>query len=166
MPNTGTLKITTPGDREIAMSREFDAPRELVYEAYTKPELLKRWLGMHNGWSLAVCDIDLKVGGSYRYVWRHAGFPEMGMRGVYKEIVPAERIVATEQFDQSWYDGNALGTVTFVERAGRTTLTITMVYDSKDVRDAVLKSPMEQGMNSGFDALDQVLASMPRGGSR
>src|SRR6267143_1460851 len=103
MTNPGTsrvkLQITTPTDREIAMTRVFDAPRRLVYDALTRPELVKRWLGVFGGWSLDVCEIDLKVGGKYRYVWCNADGREMGMGGVYREIVPNERIVNTEKFD-------------------------------------------------------------------
>ena len=160
MMNPGSLKITTPSDREIAMTRVFDAPRRLVYDAYTKPELLKRWLGVHNGWVFAVCEIDLKVGGTYRYVWRNPKGVEMGMGGVYQELVPFERIVATEHFDQSWYEGDAVGTVTFDERDGKTTLTITVRYQSKDVRDAVLASPMEQGVAEGFNKLAELLPTL------
>ncbi len=158
--NPGSLKITTPSDREIAMTRVFDAPRRLVYEAYTKPELLKRWLGVHNGWTLAVCEIDLKVGGTYRYVWRHPDGMEMGMRGVYQELIPSERVVATEKFDQPWYEGEAVGTVTFDEQDGKTTLTMTILYASKDIRDAVLQSPMEQGVASGFNKLAELLPTL------
>ena len=160
MMNPGSLKITTPSDREIAMTRVFDAPRRLVYEAYTKPELLKRWLGVHNGWTLAVCEIDLKVGGTYRYVWRHPDGMEMGMRGVYRELIPSERVVATEKFDQPWYEGEAVGTVTFDEQDGKTTLTMTILYASKDIRDAVLQSPMEQGVAAGFNKLAELLPEL------
>jgi len=159
--NTGNLKITTLGDREIAMTRVFNAPRQLVFDAYTKPELLKRWLGVFDGWSLAVCEIDLRAGGTYRYVWRKQGAPEMGMRGVYREVVPPERIVATEVYDQPWYEGEGVGTVSFIVQGRKTTLTITMRYASKDVRDAVLKSPMEQGLGASFDKLAELLASLP-----
>ena len=160
MMNPGSLKITTPSDREIAMTRVFDAPRRLVYDAYTKPELLKRWLGVHNGWVLAICEIDLKVGGTYRYVWRGPDGMEMGMRGVYQELIPSERVVATEKFDQPWYEGEAVGTVTFDEQDGKTTLTMTVRYASKDVRDAVLASPMEQGVAAGFNKLAELLPSL------
>lgn len=163
MMNPGsTLKISTPSDREVAMSRMFDAPRHLVFKAYTTPELLKRWLGVHGGWVLAVCEIDLRVGGAYRYVWRRPGVPEMGMGGVYREVVTPERIVATEKFDQSWYPGEAVGTVVLVEREGGTAFTLTVRYDSKEARDAVLQSPMEQGVSAGFDKLAEVLATMPK----
>ena len=157
--SNGKLKITTPSDREIAITREFNAPRNLVFEAYTKPELLKQWLGVQNGWTLAVCEIDLKVGGNYRYVWRGPNREDMGMGGTYREIVPGERIVATEKFDDPWYEGEATGTVTFIERDGKTTLTMTLLYTSKEVRDAVLQSPMERGLTVSFDKLADLLAA-------
>ncbi|MDB5172780.1 MAG: transcriptional regulator, effector-binding domain/component, partial [Phycisphaerales bacterium] len=108
VPNSGKLKVAAPGDREIAMTRTFNAPRHLVFKALTTPELVKRWLGVFGGWSLAVCEIDLRVGGKYRYLWRGADGAEMGMGGIYREITPPERIVATEAFDQAWYPGDAI----------------------------------------------------------
>ncbi len=156
--DTGKLQVTTPSEREIAMTRVFDAPRRLVYDAHTKPELVKRWLGVFGGWSLAVCEIDLRVGGSYRYVWRRDSGTEMGMGGVYREIVPGERIVATELFDDPWYEGEAVGTTTFVEEGGKTTLTTTVLYASREVRDAVLKTPMETGVAASYDKLEELLA--------
>jgi uncharacterized protein YndB with AHSA1/START domain len=158
MSTAGTLEVTTPTDREIAMSRVFAAPRRLVFQAYTTPDLLKRWLGVFGKWSLAVCEIDLRVGGTFRYVWRDTAGKEMAMRGVYREIVPDERIVATETFDDPWYEGEAVSTVTFVEHAGRTTLTMAMQYDSKATRDAILTSGMQDGVARSFDKLADVLA--------
>jgi uncharacterized protein YndB with AHSA1/START domain len=160
MGNTGALKITTPSEREIAMTRVFDAPRRLVFDAHTRPELVKRWLGVRGGWSLEVCEIDLRVGGAFRYVWRGPGGTEMGMRGVYREIVPAERIVSTESFDDPWYEGEAVGTVVFIEQGGKTTLTATTRYASREVRDAVLKSGMERGMAESYDKLAELLPSL------
>lgn len=160
MTDTGTLKITTPSDREIAMTREFDAPRRLVFDALTRPELLRRWLLGPDGWSLEVCEIDLRPGGRYRYEWHHKDGRQMGMGGEYREIVVPERIVSTEVFDDPWYEGEALGTVTLVEDGGRTTLTTTMRYESKEVRDAVLASPMEAGVAASYDRLEDVLASL------
>jgi uncharacterized protein YndB with AHSA1/START domain len=159
MKTAGTLEVTTPTDREISMARAFNAPRRLVFDAYTKPELVRRWLGVQNGWTMEVCEIDLRVGGAYRYVWRSAGGTDMGMGmgGVYREIVPAERIVASEKFDDPWYEGEAVGTITFVEQGGRTTLTITVLYASKEVRDAILKTPMDQGVAASFDLLEELL---------
>src|SRR5216684_5334302 len=127
MKKRETLQVTTPSEREIAMTRVFDAPRKLVFDALTKPELLKRWLGVFGGWSLAVCEIDLKVGGTYRYVWRKSDGTEMGMGGVYREIVRPERIVCTEVFDVPWYAGDARDTTVLVEKGGKTTLTTTVI---------------------------------------
>ena len=159
--NAGKLQVTTPSDREIAMTRAFDAPRGLVFDAWTKPELLKRWLGVFGGWTFAVCEVDLKVGGKYRYVWRGADGKEMGMGGVFREIVRPERIVCTEKFDESWYPGDAVDTTVFVEKGGRTTVTTTVRYESKEARDGVLRSPMEGGVAKSYDKLAEVLASMP-----
>src|SRR6267378_5192290 len=106
MNNPGNLKLTPRGDREIVITRVFDAPRKLVFDAFTKPELVKQWLLGPDGWSMPVCEIDLKVGGKYRYVWRRDNDgTEMGMRGVFREIVAPERIVHTEKFDEAWYAG-------------------------------------------------------------
>jgi uncharacterized protein YndB with AHSA1/START domain len=160
MRNIGRLSITTPSNREIAMIREFDAPRELVFEAYTTPELLKRWLGVHNNWVLAVCEIDLRVGGRYRYVWRGPDRMEMGMAGTFKEVKAPERIVATEKFDDAWYPGEAESTLTLFERNGKTTLTLTVRYESEAARDGVLRSPMDQGVAVGFDTLATILAEL------
>jgi uncharacterized protein YndB with AHSA1/START domain len=158
---TGNLKVTTPTDREIAMIRVFDAPRRLVFDALTKPELVRQWLLGPPGWSMPVCEIDLRVGGKYRYVWRSdSDGTEMGMGGVYREIAAPERIVATEKFDQAWYAGEAVGTAVLVEQGGKTTLTQTVLYESKETRDGVLKSPMETGVAASYDRLAGVLASM------
>ncbi|MEW5849380.1 MAG: SRPBCC family protein [Myxococcota bacterium] len=160
MMNTGKTKVTTPSDREIMITREFNAPRALVYDAYTRPELIRRWLGVQPGWSMAVCEVDLRVGGTYRYQWRGPDGMSMGMRGVYWEIVPREKLVSSEKFDEAWYQGDAMGTVEFRENAGRTTITTTIRYDSQEIRDAVLKSPMEQGMAAAFNTLEELLASL------
>jgi uncharacterized protein YndB with AHSA1/START domain len=165
--NSEKLQITTPTDREIAMTRVFSAPRRLVFDALTKPELVKRWLLGPPGWSMPVCEIDLRVGGKYRYVWRRdSDGTDMGMGGVYREIVAPERIVATEKFDQAWYSGEAVGTARLVEQSGKTTLTQTVLYESKETRDAVLKTPMESGVAASYDRLSDVLASMPAAGTK
>lgn len=165
MTRTAQLRVEAHGDRELVMTRDFDAPRHLVYQALTTPALVKRWLGVMNGWTMDVCEIDLRVGGGYRYLWRQAGGGEMGMRGVYREIVPDVRIVSTETFDESWYPGDAVGTAELREKDGRTTLTTTVRYSSREARDAVLASPMESGVAKGYDALDAVLASQRTGGA-
>ena len=153
------LQIEARGDREIVMTRAFDAPRQLVFDAFTKPDLLRQWLLGPPGWSMPVCEIDFRVGGRYRYVWVSSDGAEMGMGGVYKEIVVPERIVATERFDQSWYPGEGLGTVVLIEQAGRTTLTQTLLYESREARDMVLRSPMERGVSMSYDRMEQMLAS-------
>jgi uncharacterized protein YndB with AHSA1/START domain len=158
--NPEALQITTPSDTEIAMRRVFDAPRRLVFDAHTRPELVKRWLGVRGGWSLAICEIDLKVGGAYRYVWRGPDGKEMGMGGVFQEIVRPERVVATEKFDDAWYPGEAVDTTVLVEQGGKTTLTLTVRYESKEARDSVLKGPMARGVAESYDLLVEVLASM------
>lgn len=160
MTDTGALKLATPNDREIVMTRVFDAPRALVFDAFTKPELLRRWFQGPPGWSLVVCELDLKVGGAYRYVWRGPDGIEMGMGGVLREVVPPERLVATEKFDQAWYPGEAVGAIVLVERDGKTTFTQTLCYESREARDAVLRSPMEQGVTAGYNRLAEVLATL------
>ena len=160
MKNTGTLKVTTPTDREIVLTRVFDAPRRLVFEALTTPELVKRWLLGPPGWTMPVCEIDLKVGGAYRYVWHGPNGAVMGMRGVYREIVPPERCVQTESFDQPWYPGESLVTTVLVEQGGRTTMTATVIYESRKVRDDVLKSGMTGGAAECYDRLAELLASV------
>jgi uncharacterized protein YndB with AHSA1/START domain len=156
MANSATLTITTPGERDIAFTRVFNAPRALVWEALTRPELLKQWFGRHRGWALAVCDIDLRVGGAYRYVWRR-GTAEMGVSGVFREVVQPERLVATEHFDESWYPGEAITTQMLVERAGQTTLTLTVTYESREARDGVLNSPAADGVAASYDLLAELL---------
>ena len=158
MKTVGALTVTKEGDRELALTRIFGAPREKLFDAWTQPELIKQWLAPR-GTVLAVCDIDLRVGGAYRYVWHGPNGERMGMRGVYREIVRPERIVNTETFDESWYPGSAVGTAVLTERAGRTTLTTTVRYESREARQAVLESPMEQGLGAGYDKLAELLAS-------
>jgi uncharacterized protein YndB with AHSA1/START domain len=157
---TGTLQITTPSEREIVMSRVFDAPRTLVFDAWTKPELLKRWLGVRGGWSMVVCEVDLRVGGVYRFVWRGPDEAEMGMGGVYREIVAPERLVATESFDDPSYPGEAVDTTVLVEEGGKTTATTTVLYESEEIRDAVLESGMARGVAESYDMLAEYLASI------
>ena len=158
MNHSKSLIVTTPSECEIALARVFDAPRHLVFDAFTKPELLKRWFGPV-GWTLLVCHVDLRVGGSYRYVMRKDNGIEMGMGGVYREIVRSERIVASETFDDPWYEGHAIATTTFAEHAGKTTLTTTVRYDTKVIRDAVLATPMESGVESSYNRLAELLAT-------
>ncbi len=162
MKNTGTLKVTTPTDREIVLTRVFDAARHLVFDAFTKPELLKRWFGPR-GWSMPICEVYLRVGGGFRFVLRGHDGKAVGMRGVYREITPPERSVHMESFDD--YPGESQVTAVFVEQEGKTTLTATVLYRSKEVRDIVLKSGMEHGAAESYDKLAELLASPEAQGS-
>jgi uncharacterized protein YndB with AHSA1/START domain len=165
MKNTGNFSLTTRGDREIVMTRVFDAPRKLVFDAFTKPELVRRWLLGPPGWAMPVCEIDLKVGGTYRYVWRHStNGNEMGMGGVYREISAPARIVATEQFDQAWFPGETVATLVLSEQGGKTVVTQTVLYESQEARNAVLKSGMEKGVAASYDRLAELLATLPAEG--
>jgi len=155
---TGKLKIGESGDRALVMTREFNAPRKLLFDAWTKPELVKRWLAGPVGWTMTVCDIDLQVGGSYRYEWTHEKGNRMGMGGIYRDIVPDELLTATEKFDESWYPGGAIVTTTFHEGGGVTTVETTVTYDSKEARDGVLRSPMDTGVSASYDRLEKLLA--------
>ena len=157
---TNELEVKALGELEVVMTRTFDAPRPLVFDAWTKPELLRQWLGAFGGWTMPVCEIDLWVGGAYRYVWKNENGTEMGVSGVYRKIVVPECIVATERFDDAWYPGEALLTHVLTERDGRTTSTLTMHYESKEARDVVLASPMESGVVAGYEVLDGLLVKV------
>jgi len=157
-----SFKVSTPSDREIEVTRVFDAPRALVFEAFTNPELVRRWLLGPPGWSMPVCEIDLKVGGEYRYLWRQeSDGSEMGMGGIFREIVAPKLLVATERFDESWYPGDALDTTTFVEEGNATRITITVLYESMEARDTARKSGMERGMAMSYDRVEELLSTIP-----
>jgi uncharacterized protein YndB with AHSA1/START domain len=158
MSKTERVSIVAEHDREIIMTRTFNAPRDLVFDAFTKPELVKRWLLGPDGWSMPVCEIDFRVGGAYRYVWqRDSDGVQMGVGGVYREIGRPERVVHTERFDEAWYPGEMINTTRFTERAGKTTVAATMLYESTEARDMVLKSDMERGVNQSYDRLENIL---------
>ncbi|HJY37498.1 MAG TPA: SRPBCC family protein [Steroidobacteraceae bacterium] len=152
------VTITTPSDREVVVSRTFDAPRTLVFDAYTQPELLQRWYGTP-GRSLVVCEVDLRVGGAYRFLWRGPGKKDVGMRGVHREVVRPERLVRTETWED-WDAGEILETTVLTERNGVTTLTSTGLYPSRDIRDAVMKAGLESGSRETFARLAEMLASL------
>lgn len=152
------LEVTTPSDREIAMTRVFDAPCDLVFDCWTIPALLKRWMTGPDGWSFAVCEIDLAVGGRYRFVWRHLDGRDMGMSGTYREILRPQRIVSVEIFDMDWTDGEARSTLVLTERDGQTTSVNTMLYSSREARDGAIGVGMAKGVAAGYDRLDEVLA--------
>jgi uncharacterized protein YndB with AHSA1/START domain len=153
-----TLKLSTPSECEIAITRVFDAPRALVFEGLTTPEILKRWFGLQPGRTLAVCEMDLKVGGAYRWEWRGPNGTVLGVSGVFQEVAPPERISQTENFDEPWYPGGALVTLALAEDGGKTTLTLTVRYESQEARDEVLITPMQRGLAKGYGRLADVLA--------
>lgn len=154
------LEVTAPGDREIVMTRIFKAPRALVFDAFTKPELIARWLLGPDGWVMTVCEVDLKPGGTFHYVWRNdSEDKEFGLTGEYREIAAPARIVHAERFDQSWYPGDAIVTTTFVESDGMTTVTLLSSFDSREIRDGALESGMETGVAASFDRLERTVLS-------
>jgi uncharacterized protein YndB with AHSA1/START domain len=155
-----SFNVSTPSDREIQVTRDFHAPRRLVFDAFTKPDMVRRWLLGPSGWTMPVCEIDLRVGGAYRYVWRKEGEKDMGMGGVFRDIVPPERLVATERFDDAWYPGDALDTTLFAEDGAITRITITVLYASREARDTARRSGMEHGMAAGYNRLEEVLSSL------
>ena len=158
---TGTLQVGTPTEREIVMTRIFDSPRSRVFDALTRPELLKCWCYGPDGWALVACEVDLKVGGTYRFVLRGTDGTKMGLGGVYREIVPPERIVNTELFDEDWTGGETQHTTVLTEEGGKTTLTSTVRYSSQEARDAALKSGMLRGVRASYDRLEALLAAGP-----
>jgi uncharacterized protein YndB with AHSA1/START domain len=160
VPFAGTLKVVASGDREIVMTREFDAPRALVFDAFTKPDLVRQWLLGPDGWTMPACEIDCRVGGRYRYEWeKQAKGMKMGVSGVFREVAPPARIVHTERFDESWYEGEAVITTEFVETGAGTSVTMTMALQSRAARDGVLKSGMERGVLASYDRLAEILAA-------
>jgi uncharacterized protein YndB with AHSA1/START domain len=151
---THTVDVTTPSDREIRVTRVFDAPRTLVFDCHTKPELVKRWLLGPPGWTMPVCEIDLRVGGKYLYTWRNdADGSEFSIGGEHREIVPPERIVTLENF----MGEEALCTLTLTEKGGRTTLVQNMQFENQEKRDQALKTGMTDGMASSYERLELVL---------
>jgi uncharacterized protein YndB with AHSA1/START domain len=156
--SSGTAKVTLPTDEQILITRVFDAPKHLVYKAWTTPELVKRWWSGKRG-AVTIAEIDLRVGGTWRYVMVAEGGFEVAFHGEFREIVPNERIISTEVYE-GMPEGEAVNTLTFVEAAGRTTLTILMQLGSKAERDAVIDSGMEGGMQESMDALEQVAISI------
>ena len=153
---TGVTSYTTPTDREVVITRVVKAPRRLVFDAWTNPKHVPHWLLGPPGWSMPVCEIDLRPGGSWHYVWRKGDGSEMDMRGDYREVVPPERVVSTETWGPEWPE--TLNTVVFTEQNGLTTITLTVLNVSKQVRDAALKTGMKEGMDHAFDRLDELLA--------
>jgi uncharacterized protein YndB with AHSA1/START domain len=151
-----TVKIATPSEREVVLTRVFDAPARMVFDALTRADLLRRWYGP-SGWTLDVCEIDLRVGGSWHFVLTKPDGKPVGQLGIYREIVPGQRIVNTESWED-WDPGETLVTTVLTERDGKTTFTSTMLFPSKEVRDVVLTSGLEHAEDL-YARLDKVLAT-------
>ena len=162
--NSGTASLTLPTDEQILITREFDAPKELVYQAWTTPELVKRWWHAKRG-EVTVVEIDLRVGGKWRYVMVTPDGFEVGFHGEYREIVPNELLVSTETYEGlpegvSEEDGTTLNTATFTEKDGRTTVTLLVHAPNKTSRDAIIDSGMEAGLQDALDLLEEVAQSL------
>lgn len=154
------LTATKPSPQEIVVARTFDAPRALVFEAFTKPEMVKQWLFGPDEWRMVQCEIDLRPGGAYRYVWRHREKGDMAMGGTYREVVAPERLVHTELFDQDWTEGETVVTTVFAEKDGRTMVTTTVRYSSERARDGALKTGMLAGWGQGYGRLEGYLVEL------
>jgi len=154
--NTGGLKVVTSADREIVMTRVIDAPRALVFDAWTNPERLPLWMLGPEDWTMPVCEVDLRAGGAWHFAWRHSDGTEMEMRGVYREVAPPGRLVSTESWGGDWPE--TLNTLILTEKDGRTTITIRILYPSKEARDAALGTGMTDGVSLSFDRLAALLA--------
>jgi uncharacterized protein YndB with AHSA1/START domain len=157
MTTNNAVEITTPTDREVMITRTFGAPSRLVFDAMTKPELLRRWYGP-SGWSLVVCDVDLRVGGRWRFVSRRPDGKEIGQKGVYHEIVPGRRLVNTESWED-WDPGETLVTSLFTEKDEKTTLTSTILFPSREARDIVVEAGLKHGLEDHYGKLAALLAS-------
>ena len=162
MGNAAT-QLTT-ADREIVVTHVFNAPRHLVFRAWTSPEDLPHWMLGPPGWSMPVCEMDLRPGGGWRMVWRQPDGTEMQMRGAFREIVPNERIVSNESWGGDW--PQTLNTVTFSEVHGKTALRLSILYPSNEARDAALKTGMKEGMELNFNHLEEYLAMQQAGGTK
>lgn len=159
--NSDSFRVTTPSDQEICLTRLFDAPRRLVFDAMTRPEHVKRWWGcLGEGYSVPVCEIDLRVGGSWRFVNRHPG-GEAAFHGEYREITPPSRLVFTEIFED-FPDTVSVVTAVFAEEGVRTRMTVTVQYPSKEVRDIVIASGMARGAGISYDRLEDLVAELQR----
>jgi len=158
-PSAATT-LTTPSEREIVITRVVAAPRRLVFAAYTSPEHVPHWMLGPEGWTMPVCEIDLRPGGAWRFVWRRSDGSEMAMHGVYHEIVPPERLVSTESWGDDWPE--TLNTLVLSETDGKTTIMQQVSYPSQAARDAALKTGMLEGMAASFDRLAEYLATKGR----
>jgi uncharacterized protein YndB with AHSA1/START domain len=154
------VTVTTPSDTEVQVVREFNAPRELVFRAWTDPDLLRRWMGGLPGWSVTKSEGDPRPGGRHRIEWTGPDGAFMGMTVTYREFVPPERLVTVEEFDEAWHPGEAVTTLVFTEEEpGVTVATMTIVYESKEARDIAVATGMTDGMAVSYEQLDAFLAT-------
>jgi uncharacterized protein YndB with AHSA1/START domain len=160
MTTKDALQIATPTEVDVVMTRVFDAPADLVFDAWTKPELVRRWLGVWGGRTMTECEIDLRVGGGYRFVWRQSDGSETGVRGDYLDVAAPARLAYTEVFDYAWYPGGATISMTFEQREGSTIVTTATRYESREARDMVLQS--QRGVAKNYELLDELLLTSKR----
>ncbi len=161
MSESQALSITTPTDLEVVMTRGFHAPRELVWKAITEPPHLTRWMLGPPGWSMPVCEVDLRPGGGWHFVWRKEDGEEMEMRGEYREVTPPDRLVHTERWGGDWAE--TVVTQVLTESDGETTLAATILYPTKEERDRAIATGMADGAATSYDRMDDVLRSMAQG---
>lgn len=157
-PRTGVTTLATPSDRDIVVTRSFAAPRDLVFGAWTRTEHVPRWLLGPPGWTMPVCEMDLRPGGAWHYVWRKPGGEEMAMRGTYREVVAPERVVWTESWGPGWPE--TVNTLVFTEASGITTSVMTVLYPTQQARDAALGTGMKGGLDQGYARLDALLEDL------
>jgi uncharacterized protein YndB with AHSA1/START domain len=157
----GVTSYTTPSDREVVITRVVNAPRELVWKVWTSPDHIRHWMSGREGWTMPICEMDLRPGGKWRYVWRMPNGGEMTLSGEVREVVPPTRIVTTERWGPEWPE--TLNTLTLTETRDLTTITITILYSSLAARDAALKSGMKDGMDITFATLDVLLRTLKGG---
>ena len=159
MSTRSAMTVTKPSDREVCFTRRFQAPRALVFKTFTEPAWLERWMIGPDGWTMSVCEVDLKPGGRFRYAWTKPGGKEMGMGGTYVEVTPPSRMVHVELFDEDWTGGETTVTTELADVDGATLMTMTVVYSSQAARDGALESGMTSGMEMSYARLDSLLAS-------
>ncbi|MCC2111217.1 MAG: SRPBCC family protein [Hyphomicrobiales bacterium] len=157
MTGKSMLELSTPSPCELTLTRRFAAPRDLVWRAYTEPDLVKQWLTGPPGHSMPVCEIDLKPGGKWRYVWRLPNGDEMGSGGTFRDIQAPDRIVHTERFDEDWTGGETLVTIVFEDAEGGTEMAMTVRYNTEATRDSAISSGMPEGIAHSYDSLDKLL---------
>jgi uncharacterized protein YndB with AHSA1/START domain len=155
---TRATTFTTPSDREVVITRAVDAPRRLVFAAWTDPRHIPQWLLGPEGWTMPICEMDLRPGGAWRYVWRKADGAEMEMSGIVREVSPPERLVTTERWGPEWPE--TVNTLLLTESGGKTTITLTITYVSKAARDAALETGMADGVEQSFVRLDRIVRTL------